>query len=98
MTAISGWARGTWSQGLGANTSDCCYGVAGTGAVGSVSVVAEANVPETGLAATGGVGSVSVVAEANTAVTGSEGTGAVGSVVVAAAADVSPQVLLAQEP
>ena len=63
-------------------------GVAGTGAVGSVSVVAEANVPETGLAATGGVGSVSVVAEANTAVTGSEGTGAVGSVVVAAAADV----------
>ena len=37
--------------------------MAGTGAVGSVSV-AEANVPETGLAATGGVGSVSVVAEA----------------------------------
>ena len=79
MTAISGWGRGTWSQySWGEPLPVVVTGVAGTGAVGSVSVVAEANVPETGLAATGGVGSVSVVAEANTAVTGSEGTGSVG--------------------
>ena len=59
MTAISGWGRGTWSQySWGEPLPVVVTGVAGTGAVGSVSVVAEANVPETGLAATGGVGSV----------------------------------------
>jgi len=35
------------------------------GSVGSVTVVAEANVPVTGLEATASVGSVTVVAEAN---------------------------------
>ena len=65
-------------------------GVAGTGAVGSVSVVAEASVPETGLSSTGGVGSVTVLAAANTAVTGLTSTGSVDSVTATGTATVSP--------
>ena len=73
MTAISGWGRGTWSQySWGEPLPVVVTGVAGTGAVGSVSVVAEANVPETGLAATGGVGSVTVLAAADVGVTGEQ--------------------------
>ena len=49
-------------RGLGRIPSGCCYGSGRNSAVGSVSVVAEASVPETGLAATGGVGSVTVLA------------------------------------
>ena len=46
MAAISGWARGTWSQGTwGEPLPVVVTGVAGTGAGGSVSVVAEASVP-----------------------------------------------------
>ena len=61
MAAITGWGRGTWSQGpWDAAIPVTVTGVASTGAVGSVAIVAEANIPVTGLAATGGVGSVVV--------------------------------------
>jgi len=91
MAVISGWGRGTWSQYTwGEPLPVVVTGEAGTGAIGTVSVVAEANVPATGLAASGAVGSVSVVAEANIAVTGEEVTGATGSVDVIAKAVVAP--------
>jgi len=89
MAVISGWGRGTWSQAAwGEPLPVIVTGVAGTSAVGTVAVVAEANVPATGLAATGGVGSVTVTGVANVVTTGETGTGAVGTVVVAANADV----------
>jgi hypothetical protein len=91
MAIISGWGRGTWSQGTwGEPIPVVVTGEAATGAVGSVVVVAEANVPVTGLEATGGVGTVLVSAAANVAVTGLEATGVDGNVTVVAAANVFP--------
>jgi hypothetical protein len=89
-TLYEGWGRSTWSDGsFGTPILKVSVdGVSATGAVGSVSVIAEANVFPTGLEATGGVGSVTVVAEANVPVTGLEATGSVGSVTVQANADV----------
>jgi hypothetical protein len=61
MAAITGWGRGTWSQGPWDEPIPVILtGEAATGAVGSVAVVAEANIPVTGLEATSGVGSVVV--------------------------------------
>ncbi len=60
VVPFSGWGRGTWGQvafGEGSITND---GAAGQ--VGSVTVVAEADVPATGLEATLSVGSVTVTA------------------------------------
>jgi len=88
VVPLTGWGRGTWSQlgwGEGSITNS---GAAGQ--VGSVTVVAEANVPVTGLEATGNVGSVTVQANADVSVTGVEATGAVGAVTVTADANVSP--------
>ena len=77
MAIIAGWGRGTWSQGTwGEPIPVIVTGEAANGAVGTVSVVAEANVPTTGLSATGAVGSVSVIADANVVVTGETATGA----------------------
>ena len=56
-------------------------GLAATGGVGSVSVVAEAIISPTTVVATGSVGSVVVAAAADVGVSGSAGTTAVGSVV-----------------
>jgi len=91
-TLYEGWGRSTWSDGsFGTPILKVSVdGVSATGAVGSVSVIAEANVFPTGLEATGGVGSVTVVAEANVPVTGLEATGSVGSVSVVAEANVFP--------
>ena len=88
VVPLTGWGRGTWGQlgwGEGSITNS---GAAGQ--VGSVTVVAEANVPVTGLEATGNVGSVLVKADANTNVTGLEATGNVGSVTVTGTANVFP--------
>ena len=91
MAIISGWGRGTWSQGTwGEPIPVIVTGEAATGAVGTVSVVAEANVPTTGLSATGAVGSVSVIADANVVVTGETATGALGTVAIVAEANVFP--------
>ena len=88
MAVISGWGRGTWSQATwGEPLPIVVTGEAGTGATGTVSVIAEANVPATGLAASGAVGSVTVIGVANVVTTGETGTGAVGTVAVAANAE-----------
>jgi len=55
-------------------------GVAGTGAVGTVSV--EADIQVTGVAGTSAVGSVTLIQKHNISVTGVAGTSAVGSVLV----------------
>ena len=66
-TLYEGWGRSTWSDGsFGTPILKVSVdGVSDTGAVGSVSVIAEANVTPTGLEATGAVGTVSINAEAN---------------------------------
>ena len=71
------------------NASVDVTGVEGTGAVGTVTVSAAANVTETGVEGTGEVGTVTVSAAANITETGLEGTGEVGTVTVSAAADVT---------
>ena len=55
-------------------------GVAGTGAVGSVSIISEVSV--TGVAGTGAIGTVTLIQKHNISVTGVSGTSAVGSVLV----------------
>ena len=90
-TLYQGWGRSTWSDGSWGTPilKVSVDGVEATGAVGSVSVIAEANVTPTGQEATGALGTVSINAEANVPVTGLEATGGVGSVTVKANADVS---------
>jgi hypothetical protein len=78
----SGWGGGAWGQ--TAWGTDLLVvsvdGVAGTTALGSVAVVADANVSTSGLAATSAVGSVTVNANSNVAVSGLSATSALGSV------------------
>jgi len=57
-------------------------GVVGTAALGSVTIITDQNIPQTGLEATGGVGSVSIAADAVVNPTGVEDTSEVGSVTV----------------
>jgi hypothetical protein len=88
VVPLTGWGRGTWGQlgwGEGSITNS---GAAGQ--VGSVTIVAEANVPVTGLEATANVGSVLVQANADVSVTGVSATGNVGSVTVIGTANVFP--------
>jgi len=84
IVPIGGWSRFGWG--------DMPWGQTdlpkATGNVGSVTVVAEANVPVTGLEAVGGVGGVSIVAEANVFPTGVEATGEVGTAAVVGGATV----------
>jgi hypothetical protein len=90
MANITGWGRGSWSEGAwNSPLPVVASGVSATANDGSVTVDAEANVPETGLEATSGVGSVTVTGAANVSETGLEATGSVGSVTVAANAGVS---------
>ena len=90
-TLYEGWGRSTWSDGsFGTPILKVSVdGVEATGAVGAVTVTADANVSPSGLEATGAVGTVTVSGEANIPVTGLEATGNVGSVAVQANADVS---------
>ena len=90
-TLYEGWGRSTWSDGsFGTPILKVSVdGVEATGAVGAVTVTADANVSPSGLEATGAVGTVTVSGEANIPVTGLEATGNVGSVTVQANADVS---------
>ena len=59
MANITGWGRGSWSEGAwNSPLPVVASGVSATANDGSVTVDAEANVPETGLEATSAVGSV----------------------------------------
>jgi hypothetical protein len=73
IVPFTGWGRGTWGQlafGEGSVTN-----AGATGVIGSVTVVAEANIPVTGLEGTASVGSVLVQAAANVSVTGVSAAG-----------------------
>ena len=87
-----GWGRGTWAEGgwgqaagaippvnVGVGDIVRPTGVSGTTSVGSVSIFADANVPETGLAATGQVGSVSITADSNLSLGSVQGDTALGT-------------------
>jgi len=96
MANITGWGRGTWSQGAWDEPIPVVLtGESATGAVGSVTAIGVANVPTTGLQATTGVGSVTVSADANVAVTGETATASAGSVVVTGEANVFPTTVIA---
>ena len=57
MANITGWGRGTWgSNTWGEPNPVTLTGLAATSAVGSVTIVAKANVIPTGQSATGSVG------------------------------------------
>jgi len=83
---IGGWGRFGWGE-MPWGQTDLPKA---TGAVGSVTVNAEANVPVTGLFATGGVSplGVTVIANADVDVTGVEATGEVGTAAVVGGATV----------
>jgi hypothetical protein len=86
VVPFTGWGRGTWGElafGEGSITN-----AGASGQVGSVTIVAEANVLVTGVFGTGQIGAVTVEADANAPVTGLEMTGAVGGVTVIADANV----------
>jgi hypothetical protein len=86
VVPFTGWGRGTWGElafGEGSITN-----AGASGQVGSVTIVAEANVLVTGVFGTGQIGAVTVEADANVPVTGLEMTGAVGGVTVIAEANV----------
>ncbi len=61
MAIVNGWGRGTWGEGAwNEEIPVTVTGVAGTGAVGSVTVSAGADAEVTGLEATASEGSVTV--------------------------------------
>lgn len=61
----SGWNEGPWGQPASVPISFTITGVSATASVGSLSVIAKANVTPTGLAATASTGTALVDAEAN---------------------------------
>ena len=86
---LTGWGRGTWSQGAwGEAVPVVLTGEEATGAVGTVTVRFDANVPQTGLFATTDVGSVTVTADADVSVSGIAATGSAGAVTISADANV----------
>ena len=81
------WGQGSWGTDLIVVEVD---GVQATGAVGTVTVVAEAVVSPTGVEATGALGTVSVSGAATVQPSGLEATTGLGTVTVVAEAVVSP--------
>jgi hypothetical protein len=64
---LTGWGRGTWGEaGWGTSLPVEPTGLGATLSVGSVTVVAKANVVPTGQAATASTGSIQIVAKAIT--------------------------------
>jgi hypothetical protein len=90
-TTYVGWGRAAWSQGSWGTDLIVVEvdGVSATGAVGTVSVVAKANVSPTGVEATGVLGTVSVSGAAIVQPSGLEATGNIGTVNVVAEANVA---------
>ena len=65
MANITGWGRGTWGQGPWSEPIPVeISGLAGTSALGTITVDAEANVSVTGQSATSAVAGVGVNAQA----------------------------------
>jgi hypothetical protein len=66
MANINGWGRGTWDEGAWGTALPVELSTVGviTSGLGSISVVAKANVTPTTLVTTSALGSVSVVAKA----------------------------------
>ena len=90
MANITGWGRSTWNSGTWGNPVPVeLTGLAGTGAVSSLTITCDANVAETGVAATGAVSSLTVTGVCNLSVTGLAGTTALGTESVSADANVS---------
>ena len=88
VAAFQGWNSSAGGWGDGPWGGDAALpGL--TGAVGTVTVDAAANVPTTGLQATGSVGSVTVTADANISPSGLQATGGVGSATITSQANVS---------
>jgi hypothetical protein len=75
-SSSQGWGGGSWGQDEGLPSA--------TANIGTISIVADANVVVEGVTATGSIGSVTVIAEANIAAIGVAGTGAVSPVTVIA--------------
>jgi hypothetical protein len=73
VVTYRGWSSGGWGTTSWGGDVQMPFA---TAAVGTVSVVANANVHPSGLQATGGVGTVIVAAEANVFPTGVEAIGA----------------------
>ena len=88
MANINGWCRGTWGQGAWSTVLPVELSTVGaiTSGLGSVSVVAKANVIPASQAVTAGLGAPSVVAGAVVSLTGQQAAASVGSPSVAAAA------------
>ena len=81
MATLTGWGRGTWGEGAWGTSLPVTLSTAGviTSAVGSVTIVAEANVTPVSPAITSAVGAPQVVAGAVVQVTGLSISSAVGS-------------------
>ena len=80
-TTYEGWGRASWGQGSWGTPLIIVNvdGLQATGAVGSVSIAADAVVAVTGVVGTGNVGAVAVSGEANVYPSGLEATGNVGN-------------------
>ena len=76
-TTYEGWGRASWGQGSWGTPLIIVNvdGVQATGAVGSVSIAADAVVAVTGVVGTGNVGAVAVSGEANVYPSGLQATG-----------------------
>jgi len=80
MSSITGWGRAGWgTDGWGTPDDLDVTGVAGTSALGSITVLPVCNVPVTSNRGIGSVGSVIVGISVAFTVTGVSGTGEVGS-------------------
>lgn len=80
MSSITGWGRAGWgTDGWGTPDDLDVTGVAGTSALGSVTVTPVCNVSVTGERAIGSVGTVTTGISGTYAVTGVSATGEVGS-------------------
>ena len=75
MASITGWGRGTWgSDTWGEPNPVTLTGIAATSAVGTVSIVAKANVIPTSLVGTTGAPVAGVNAQAIASIQGAVGT------------------------
>ena len=91
MANITGWGRGTWGEGAwGEPVPVTLTGLAATSALGTVSVVAKANVTPSSQVGTSAVGTLTFDCEANVSPSGVSATSALGTLIVVAKANVTP--------
>ena len=82
----AGWGIGPWGQ--PAVTIVEVSGVAGTSALGTISVLADANTIVSGVSSTSALGSLSVTGEANVTPNSQVGTSALGTIIAKGSANV----------